>query len=239
MVSISGSKKLKRQMAPVFWGINRKDKRFVVASRPGPHPRDRSIPISVFLRDMLGAVYTLREAKSTIYDGGVKVDGVIRKSIHYGIGLMDVIELKNVKGAYRMVPLRGKLLQPLIIHEDIGKKIAKVTSKSSIKGGHTALGFHDGRTIISDADIRVGDSCLLDVPNQNILEVIPMKSGSRVLVISGGNAGKSGKIEEIEEGTFTLPKRATISLGERTIEIPTGALMVIGTDKPVIKVDES
>ena len=30
MVSISGSKKLKRQMAPQFWGIARKDKRFVV-----------------------------------------------------------------------------------------------------------------------------------------------------------------------------------------------------------------
>ncbi|MEK6930307.1 MAG: 30S ribosomal protein S4e, partial [Thermoproteota archaeon] len=30
MVSISGSKKLKRQMAPQFWGIGRKDKRFVI-----------------------------------------------------------------------------------------------------------------------------------------------------------------------------------------------------------------
>ncbi|MEE9565719.1 MAG: 30S ribosomal protein S4e, partial [Nitrosopumilaceae archaeon] len=30
MVSIAGSKKLKRQMAPTFWGITRKNKRFVV-----------------------------------------------------------------------------------------------------------------------------------------------------------------------------------------------------------------
>jgi len=29
MGSIAGSKKLKRQMAPMFWGINRKEKRFV------------------------------------------------------------------------------------------------------------------------------------------------------------------------------------------------------------------
>lgn len=240
MVSIAGSKKLKRQMAPTFWGISRKDKRFVVASRPGPHPRNRSVPVAVFLRDMLGIVYTLREAKSAIYGGSVKVDGVIRKSIHYGIGLMDVVELKNVKGAYRLVPLRGKLLQPLAIpEEDVGKKIAKVTSKSTVKGGRTALGFHDGRTLISDADVRVGDSCLLGVPKQEILETIPMRPGSRVLVIKGGNAGKSGKIEGMEDGTFILPKRATVSLDDRTIEIPTEALIVVGTDAPVIKVDES
>ena len=37
MVKIAGSKKLKRQMAPMFWGITRKDKRFVNTVRPGPH----------------------------------------------------------------------------------------------------------------------------------------------------------------------------------------------------------
>ena len=33
MVHIAGSKKLKRQMAPLFWGITRKEKRFVVHSK--------------------------------------------------------------------------------------------------------------------------------------------------------------------------------------------------------------
>ena len=93
MVSISGSKKLKRQMAPTFWGITRKDKRFVVTVKPGPHPKNNSIPTAVLLRDTLKLVTTLREAKSTIYDGKVTIDGIKRKSLHHGIGLMDVIEL--------------------------------------------------------------------------------------------------------------------------------------------------
>ena len=50
MVSISGSKKLKRQMAPQFWGISRKDKRFVITVRPGPHKKAYSIPTVVFLK---------------------------------------------------------------------------------------------------------------------------------------------------------------------------------------------
>ena len=53
MVSIAGSKKLKRQMAPQFWGITRKSKRFVITVRPGPHRKNYSIPTAVFLRDTL------------------------------------------------------------------------------------------------------------------------------------------------------------------------------------------
>ena len=76
MGSIAGSKKLKRQMAPMFWGISRKEKRFVITVKPGSHPKNASIPTAVLLRDVLKKVKTLREAKSSIYDGKVKVDGV-------------------------------------------------------------------------------------------------------------------------------------------------------------------
>ena len=62
MGSIAGSKKLKRQMAPLFWGINRKNKRFVITVMPGSHPKNRSIPTAVLLRDVLNVVTTLREA---------------------------------------------------------------------------------------------------------------------------------------------------------------------------------
>ncbi|MFM8659465.1 MAG: 30S ribosomal protein S4e, partial [Candidatus Nitrosotenuis sp.] len=34
MPRIAGSKKLKRQMAPMFWGISRKSPRFVTTVRP-------------------------------------------------------------------------------------------------------------------------------------------------------------------------------------------------------------
>jgi len=53
MGGIAGSKKLKRQMAPSFWGIERKNKRFVITVRPGPHKKDRSIPTAVLLRDTI------------------------------------------------------------------------------------------------------------------------------------------------------------------------------------------
>ncbi len=236
MVSISGSKKLKRQMAPQFWGITRKDKRFVVTVKPGPHKKHYSVPTAVFLRDMLKIVTSLREAKTAIYSGRVKIDGVVRKSLHHAIGLMDVVELQDVSDVYRLVPTEDKLLKPIKINEsEKSKKLVRVTSKTTINKGKLQIGFHDGRSTISDTKVNVGDTCLIQIPEQKIIEVIKLETGCQGLVTRGNNAGQIGKIEAIEEGTFILPKRVILALGERKIEIPADIIMPIGKEEPIIQ----
>ncbi len=237
MGSIAGSKKLKRQMAPMFWGINRKDKRFVITVRPGSHSKNNSIPSAVLLRDTLNSVNTLREAKSSIYGGKVKVDGVIQKSLHHSIGLMDVIELDGTTDIYRLVPKDGHKLVPIKINEkEKSKKLVKVKSKTNITGGKTQLGFHDGRTIITDTNVNVNDTCLLQIPEQKILDVIKFEKNSQVIIIKGGNAGRVGTINEIKSGTFTLPKRINLLIDDNTVEIPANNTMAIGKEKPIIQI---
>ena len=238
MGTIAGSKKLKRQMSPLFWKINRKDKRFVITVRPGSHPKNNSIPSAVLLRDTLNIVTTLREAKSSIYGGKVKVDGVIQKSLHHSIGLMDVIELENVDDIYRLVPKNGQILFPIKINKnEKSKKLVRVKSKTSIKGGRTQLGFHDGRTIITDTSVNVGDTCLLQIPEQKILDVIKFEKNSQVIIIKGTNAGRVGTINEIKEGTFTLPKRISLLIDDNTVEIPAHITMAIGKEKSIIQIE--
>ena len=237
MGSIAGSKKLKRQMAPMFWGINRKEKRFVITVRPGSHPKNNSIPTAVLLRDTLKKVKTLREAKSSIYGGKVKVDGIIQKSLHHPIGLMDVVELEGIEDVYRLVPYNGHLLEPIKINNtEKSKKLVKVTSKTSIKNGKTQLGFHDGRTIITDIDVNIGDTCLLQIPEQKVLDVIKFEKNSQVIVTNGINTGRIGFIKEIKEGTFMLPKRISLLIDDKTIEISANIIMVIGKEKSVIQI---
>ena len=237
MGSIAGSKKLKRQMAPTFWGINRKEKRFVITVKPGPHSKNNSIPTAVLLRDTLKKVKTLREAKSSIYGGKVKVDGIIQKSLHYPIGLMDVVELEGIEDVYRLVPYNGHLLEPIKINNtEKSKKLVKVTSKTSIKNGKTQLGFHDGRTIITDIDVNIGDTCLLQIPEQKVLDVIKFEKNSQVIVTNGINTGRIGFIKEIKEGTFMLPKRISLLIDDKTIEISANIVMVIGKEKSVIQI---
>jgi len=237
MGSIAGSKKLKRQMAPTFWGINRKEKRFVITVRPGSHPKNYSIPTAVLLRDTLKKVKTLREAKSSIYDGKVKIDGVTQKSLHHSIGLMDVIELDGTTDVYRLVPKQGHILQPIKIDSaEKSKKLAKVKSKTIIKGGKTQLGFHDGRTIITDMKANIDDTCLLQIPEQKILDVIKFEKNSQVIVTRGINTGRIGLVNEIKQGTFTLPKRISVIIDDNTVEIPATITMVVGKDKPIIQI---
>ena len=237
MGSIAGSKKLKRQMAPTFWGINRKEKRFVITVRPGSHSKNNSIPTAVLLRDTLKKVKTLREAKSSIYGGKVKVDGVIQKSLHHSIGLMDIIELEGTTDMYRLVPKNGRMLVPIKINAtEKSKKLVKVKSKTTNKGGKTQIGFHDGRTIITDTKINIDDTCLLQIPEQKILDVIKFEKNSQIIVTNGINTGRIGLINEIKEGTFTLPKRINILMDDKMIEIPANITMVVGKEKPVIQI---
>ena len=237
MGSIAGSKKLRRQKAPTFWGINRKEKRFVITVKPGSHPKNNSIPTAVLLRDTLKKVKTLREAKSSIYGGKVKVDGIIQKSLHHSIGLMDVIELEEITDVYRLVPNNGHLLEPIKINAvEKSKKLVKVKSKTTNKGGKTQLGFHDGRTIITDITANVNDTCLLQIPEQKILDVIKFEKKSQVIVTRGINTGRIGLVNEIKQGTFTLPKRISLLIDDKTIEIPANITMVVGKEKPVIQI---
>ena len=237
MGSIAGSKKLKRQMAPMFWRINRKEKRFVITVRPGSHPKNNSIPSAVLLRDTLNIVNTLREAKSSIYGGKVKVDGIVQKSLHHSIGLMDVVELEGITDIYRLVPKDGHILVPIKINSnEKSKKLVKVKRKTITKGGKTQLGFHDGRTIIDDTKVNVGDTCLLQIPEQKILDIIKFEKNSQVIIIKGTNAGRVGTINEIKEGTFTLPKRISLVIDDKTVEIPANITMAIGKEKPIIQI---
>ena len=236
MVSIAGSKKLKRQMAPQFWGIARKDKRFVITTKPGPHKKSYAIPTAVFLRDTLKIVSTLREAKASIYSGKVKIDGVVRKSLHHAIGLMDVIELENVSDIYRLVPTEGKILKPIKITDaEKSKKLVRIVTKTTINKVKTQTGFHDGRSTLTEVNGKVGDTCVMQIPDQKVLEVIKLEAGCQGLVTRGINAGQIGKVESVEEGTFILPKRVILILGDRKIEIPADVIMPIGKEEPVIQ----
>jgi small subunit ribosomal protein S4e len=128
-------------------------------------------------------------------------------------------------------------LKPVRINEsEKTKKIVRITSKTTIKNGKMQIGFHDGRSIISDIQVNVGDSCLIQIPDLKILEVLKLEKNAQVLVTRGINSGKIGEIETIEEGTFILPKRILLSLEGRKIEIPSDIVIVIGKEKPIIQI---
>jgi small subunit ribosomal protein S4e len=238
MAKIGGDTRVKRQMAPTFWSIRRKKGRFVLRVKPGAHSKRRAYPLGIILRDVLKIANTMHEAERIVNGGKIKVDGIIRRDVNFGVGLMDIVELASIGQAYRFVPKDSRLLVPVSVNDDEKfKKLLKITSKVAIKGNKVQYGFHDGKTVISDQKMRVGDTCVVQLPESKINEHIEFERGSVVLVTSGENAGSVGKVEDIRDGVFSLPKRALVSFAERSVELPVEIIMTVGSERPLIKVN--
>lgn len=240
MGRISGSSKLKRQVAPAFWQISRKEKAFALTVRAGPHKASTSYPLGMLLRDILRVVSTMREAKQVVSSGEVKIDGVVRRDIRFPVGLMDVIEILALKKSYRVLPKDGLIATPVEISEDEKDlKLCKVVSKVTIRGKKLQYGLHDGKTLVEEAGkpLGVNDTCVLKLPEQKIGDTVKLEKGSTALVISGDNAGAVGKIDDIKQGTFILPKRVVLAFKERKVELPVRMVMAVGVEKPLIKVE--
>jgi small subunit ribosomal protein S4e len=229
--------RVKRQLAPTFWAIRRKEGQFVMRVDPGPHPRKRAYPLGMVLRDVLNVANTAYEVDRILKGGKVKVDGIVRRDHNFAVGLMDLVELTKGQ-AFRMVPKDSSLLSAIAAEEaEKGLKLVKITSKTNIRGGKMQYGFHDSKTFISEQNLRVGDSCVISIPAVNITSHIPFEKGSTALIITGENAGAVGRIEDIQDGIFSLPKRALVTFGDKSAELPVEMVMAVGSERPVIKVN--
>ena len=90
-----------------------------------------------------------------------------------------------------------------------------------MKNKKTQVNLSDGRNLLYEGKIRVGDSVLMDIEKKKIGEVIPIKKGSEVLVIKGKHLGKRGSIEDLKD------EKAIIKTGEEDIEIKLEELISI------------
>src|SRR5919198_1658921 len=143
MAKMGCSTRLKRQMAPTFWNIQRKEGRFILQVKPGPHSKRKAYPLGIVLRDILKVAHTMAEASRIVTSGKIKVDGVVRSSVNFAVGAMDIVELASTGQAYRFVPRQSRLLVPISVTDDNEKlvKLIKTTSKIVTKGGRIQYGF--------------------------------------------------------------------------------------------------
>lgn len=244
------SKGLKRKPAPRFWPIHRKESVWVVKPSPGPHATEKSMPITVILRDMLGFAKTRKEAKKIVADGKVYVDGKIRRADDFPVGPMDVISIPEVNQHFRVLPAERGLILQSISKEEAAFKLCRIENKTTLKGGHVQLNLHDGSNIqIKVADPRnpqedvyeTFDTLKISLPDRQILEHVKMKEGCYTIITGGKNVGKHGKIAEIEKIENKKRKNALV-----TIEAENGTkyqttlnfAFALGENKPIITLPE-
>lgn len=234
-----GSLKVKRAAVPSFWQIRRKEKRFVVRTSPGPHPKEYSYPLLVVLRDILSLAKTRREVLSVLNTGKIRVDGRVVRSESFPIGLMDVVSVPDIGKAYRLVPSYGRLVPVEISEKEGDLKICLVKSKKSVRGSKIGYGLHDGRVIFPEAevDIKPGDACVIKVPGQAFQASYRLVKGGLALLVKGEKSGRVATIEDLKPGTFSRGAIAAIRFEDGTLsELPTITLLPLGKQRPDITV---
>ena len=199
---------LKRKPAPKLWPIHRKEAVWTVMSKPGPHSRSSSLPLSLIVRDMLELAKTGKEAKNIISQGKLMVDGKVRRDDRFLVGLMDVISIVDANKSYRILPSKKGLMLNPIKSDEAAVKLYRIEDKTIVKGGRLQLDLHDGTSFLINPDntqtsqenvYQTLDVLQLSVPEREILGYTKFAKGANALVIGGKNMGRVGKITAIEK----------------------------------------
>ncbi len=235
-----GSRHLKRLAAPKAWKIRRK-RRFgtwVTNVRPGPHPKERSVPLRILIRDLLGLAENAREADFIVRSGKVLVDGTVRKDPRFPVGLMDVVEIPEIEGAFRiLLDDKGRIVAKEIPDSEKSIKLVRIERKMVVRGGRIQVTTHDGRNFLLDdahGDVRVGDVLVISVPSQEIKDVLRLDKGHTVYILSGRHAGTIGAINNVIPGDLIRERAVDVSVGDATLQTAARNVFVVGREKPVI-----
>ncbi len=224
------SRHLKRYLMPQSWPLSKKGNIWVVKPRAGPHKLEKSIPLTIILRDILKLVKTSTEASKIIKTGKILVDKKPRKDPKYSAGLMDIIEIPENKKQYRMSVNNKGLFLEEADSKDSDKKLCKIINKKTLSGKVFQLNLHDGRNILTENnEYKPGDSILISLPDQSIQDHFKLASGCKAIIVDGKNMGLQGKVSDMPKRVSMTSKNiVSLDIKGKKVETLKEYLMVLG-----------
>jgi small subunit ribosomal protein S4e len=239
MARMGGDTRMKREVAPPFWRISRKKDVFVFSVSPGPHPKREAYSLGVLVRDVFKAARSGREAELVLKQGKVLVDGRVRRDPGFPVGVMDVISIPSLKAHYRVLPSGETLVLHAIDENEARIKPCRVKTKQLVKGGRVQIGLHDGKALLVDGqEVRVGDTCVIRLPDNRLEQVIPLKQGVLAIALKGKSGGRLGRVIALEEGSITSDPAVTLDIGGEQVKALKEHVLALGLEAPVISLPQ-
>ena len=225
--------------------MSRKERHWVVSPRPGPHKKFESIPLLIIIRDFLKLADTRRYVERILKTKEVLVDGKPRTDHKFPVGLFDVVEIPKIGKQYRVVPTHSGLNLIEIAKKDASLKLCRINEMTIIKGGKRQINLHDGRNILIKEDetkkvkgnvYKTGDSLLIELPNQKIVDHLKMEKGMLGLIVGGQNMGETATIKEIIIARSREPNKVLCEKGGKKFEAIKDLVFVVGKTESLIKI---
>ena len=231
--------RLKRRAAPRSWTVPRKGTKWLKRPGPGPHAQDESMPLLLVLRDVRHLVASTREARLLVRTGSVRVDGSVAKDLDRGLGLMDTLSFAPPLDAhFRIVKdRRGKLALVAIPPAEAAVKLGRVRFKHTVRGGRVEVTLHDGRNLLVPANspLRVGDSVKVALPEQKVVEHLPLAPGALAYISGGSHVGELARVDRVEVRNSSQPNRVHLKEGFSTVK---EYVFVVGQTAPEVTLGE-
>merc|ERR1711973_420553 len=201
-------KHLKRLNAPKHWMLDKLTGVFAPRPSTGPHKLRECLPLCIFLRNHLHYALTMDEVKKILQQRLIKVDGRVRTDTTYPAGFMDVITIEKTNENFRLIyDVKGRFAIHRITAEEAKYKLCKVKKVSTGQKAVPYLVTHDARTIrYPDPDIKVHDTCVVDIATGKITSHIKFDSGMLCMITGGHNLGRVGVImhRDRHPGSFDI-----------------------------------
>ncbi|OKY78898.1 MAG: Ribosomal protein S4E [Candidatus Methanohalarchaeum thermophilum] len=228
----------KRISAPRSWKVSNKED-FWVSSPNTPHPKERSMPLNVVLRDVIGIVDNTREVKRILSREDLKIDGRVVKDHEFGVGLFDVISIPKSDFYVRVsMDSKNKLSFIEITEEESKYKVCKITDKKHVPGGNIQLNLHDGKNIrLEETELKPKNSVKIKLPSQEIEKSISFEEGKLAFVFAGQHSGELAEIKayEVMKGS----KSNTVILeNEKEFSTIEDYIIIVGDQEPEVTVSD-
>ena len=222
---------LKRINTPKTWKVQRRGIKFITRSNPGGMAKEFTMPVSNILKYELQLANTIKEVKHIIKDEEILVNSRKITDYRYPVCFTDVISFPKSGQYYRLIMDRDGILKLITISKEESQlKIIKIIGKSFVDK-KLQLNLMDGRNIFFEKQhYKVNDSLLITIPDQLVKEHLALEKGALVLLYKGKHVGKIGAVLEITQKTIKIKE------GEDVFETKKDYVMVVGKDRPVIKI---
>ncbi len=235
---MSKQRHISRLAAPRTWPIARKGLKWITKPAPGTHTLELSLPLNVILRDILCIANTNRDVKLLLNSKQVLVNNQTIRDTRFSVGIFDSVALPTISKYYRiLVNNKGVLRIEEITKQDANILPLKIRDKTLITGGKTQINFTNGwNLLLNGSKYKTGDVILFDLDKRKPGEHLQLDRGSIVYFFAGTHSGKTAKLVDFaEHGKLRKHKVAIIEEDKNKFETSLDNLIVLGKDKPVIK----
>lgn len=162
---------------------------------PGHNQRD-SMSLILVMRDILKLVKTKKELKKVLNEKKIFVNGKVVKETNYPLTLFDTLAIPSAKKFYK-INLKNKFEVLPVEEKATHTRIYEVIGKKLLAKKKVQLNLSQGRNVLSNEKINVGDYVIVEFAKNKITKVISLDKGVEVIVIAGKHSGEEGKIKEI------------------------------------------